>query len=1001
MVNLLSRLGSPEFHGTVYSFLNDRRLNARNFFDVAGHGGPGQIRLFDSGKPVALDGNPLLVDNPQSQTAPYTRLQSGFVLGGPLKFRHSASHTFFFTSFEKQNIHARQDANFAVPTVAERGIFGTGATGFSKVGSTRIPMTPDSLAGDAIFSLYPFPNNPSGPYGPNTYTDALAAGAGAEVASVKVDHYFQAVRWISAVTARYNITDESSVVPVTSQAIDSSLSPKLRTQNLATFLNSNFTPATTQTVRLSYGRSSSHFDPAPEPGLLPSQVSDTPFLLNAPLLLNVTNPNSAAPGYLSATSPTGAALLQSLGYGSTTGSEQVTGPLGQVNIAGFSPVGVDVFNFPQTRANNTFQWADTITHIHGRHTFTGGFDIRRSQLNSNLNRNARPLAQFGGLLEPTERLPLVMNQTCNLSDPSCVLAQGVLAPATLAAAGVPNGFFQTLTNGTDTSLGIRFTQYNFFLQDALFVTSNFRVTAGLRYEYNTAPHTVGDKLENSFNSQALYQEAVPVENMCPLRCAGLADYFKTIPDYSPTFGSDPWNLHPRVGFAWDVKGKQRLAIRGGFGTYSSPSPGVVLGQSRSAFPDSIPLNLANFSTLSDKGSYLFNLANPTVRAENPYLSGALIPGTLNQLYPGANPVELIALDLYSLRGSLSPSYPSLDLVLPAKNLRNPRSSQIGLTVEGELPGQWIASMAYVGTIGHSLFRLLTPQSGLNRSLVQFANDVTPVVGNASATGDVVFPFLSGVMQPPQPNPIANSFTVAPTIFDSSASSLYNSLQAQLRKSYSRGIQFSSAFTYSHAIDNASDFFDTAGAFALPQNSANPSERGSSGFDARLRSVTYSIWDLPGKGSWLGDWQFAGIFTAQTGQPYTINSIYDVNQDGNLTDRLETAAPLIAGSSNDPRIRLRLASGVNPFSLLAPLGGNGAVGRNTFQATGLESLDCALVKSFHIRESQKLAIRGEFFNALNHTNFGIPVRILEAPGFGASASTAVPARTVQLALKYLF
>ena len=72
----------------------------------------------------------------------------------------------------------------------------------------------------------------------------------------------------------------------------------------------------------------------------------------------MTDPNSSSPNYISASSAAGSALLGSLGYGAIANSEKITGPLGQVKIAGFSAVGVDVFNFPQSRANNTFQWAE-------------------------------------------------------------------------------------------------------------------------------------------------------------------------------------------------------------------------------------------------------------------------------------------------------------------------------------------------------------------------------------------------------------------------------------------------------------------------------------------------------------------------------------------------------------------------------------------------------------------------------------------------------------------
>jgi hypothetical protein len=211
----------------------------------------------------------------------------------------------------------------------------------------------------------------------------------------------------------------------------------------------------------------------------------------------------------------------------------------------------------------------------------------------------------------------------------------------------------------------------------------------------------------------------------------------------------------------------------------------------------------------------------------------------------------------------------------------------------------------------------------------------------------------------------------------------------------------SAFTFSHSIDDASDFFDSAGEFALSQDSAHRSERGSSGFDERLRSVTYFVWSLPGKRVRLRGWQLSGIFTAQTGQPYTVNTVYDINSDGNLTDRLQTTVGLTAGPASNDRIQVQLAPGVSPMSLLAPAGKDGAVGRNTFRAPGLTSLDGALSRPFAIRERHTMVIRAEAFNALNHPNFGIPVRILETPGFGGSVNTAVPARTIQFAVKYSF
>ena len=81
--------------------------------------------------------------------------------------------------------------------------------------------------------------------------------------------------------------------------------------------------------------------------------------------------------------------------------------------------------------------------------------------------------------------------------------------------------------------------------------------------------------------------------------------------------------------------------------------------------------------------------------------------------------------------------------------------------------------------------------------------------------------------------------------------------------------------------------------------------------------------------------------------------------------------------------------------------NGAVGRNTFRAAGIASLDLALTKQFPLSSSANLDLRVEAFNLFNRTHFGIPIRILEAPSFGSSVNSSVSARNVQFSLKILF
>ncbi len=158
----------------------------------------------------------------------------------------------------------------------------------------------------------------------------------------------------------------------------------------------------------------------------------------------------------------------------------------------------------------------------------------------------------------------------------------------------------------------------------------------------------------------------------------------------------------------------------------------------------------------------------------------------------------------------------------------------------------------------------------------------------------------------------------------------------------------------------SDVFDLAGAFVLPQNSVTfAGERGQANFDARHRLAYNFIYEFQPPGTSRGfarhlleGLQVAGTGRYRTGQPFTVNSIFDVNLDGNLTDRLGNTNGLVrTGSRRQP---LRLAS--DPLTLLAPIGSDGAVGRNSFRAGGVLELDLsAPLKRFHLFGGQSVSV----------------------------------------------
>ncbi|HEV2829602.1 MAG TPA: carboxypeptidase-like regulatory domain-containing protein [Pyrinomonadaceae bacterium] len=1021
-VNVLTKSGSPDLHGSVYGFFTGNRLNAREFFDrVAAPGGTFTLTRQQDGAQVLLDGRQVVTPDPAGGKNPLTRTQLGFVVGGPIKLLDS----FFFGSFERVAIRANKESHFIVPAVEQRGILNAGATGLmldDLHGAPR-PIYAASIPGDAIFSLYPFPNNPLGPFGPNTFTTVLPADGNGTRFSGKIDRQFGTSElkktrrpWSlfnngDNLTARYNFSQETSTVPVTGEALFSSLRPRVRTHNIAFYLNRKLGTLVSDVIRLSFGRTRLTFGEVRDPFQNPSSFfPNEPFLLNAPLILNVSAPLAnetlTQPSFISASSVPGAALLTSLGYTAVTQAEQIAGALGEVKIPGFSTLGVDVYRFPQSRANNTIQIADTITYASPQsHIFTFGVDIKKIQINSTLDRNFRPQAVFGGLRTPLAGPPPAFEFNARLpGGPS--ITPHEYSGTTLAALGIPTGLFQTLAVDPNSTIGIRFTEIGLFEQSDFRLKNNLNLNVGARFTYLTRLRTQGKKLERALDLAELQRQGEDAIASCVndggirLACETAAHAIVSAfpADFSAAFEGDKFDLDVRAGLAWSLN--DRTIVRAGVGNYSGEFPGILLGESRNAFPDFLSLNVAHFPVSLRGGNilrqFLFNLANPALRALEP---GLFTPGALNQLSTNVSALSLLTSRVAKANGLVfSDSVLGVDLVLPQKNFKTPYSLQYAVTVERRIHDRYALSVAYVGTRGLELLRVSTPNLGVN------------YVMNPRGLQLVMAGFLVplpefGGRQPLAPQavvPLAG-LAIARTFYESSGMSRYDSLQVEFRKQYARHFQFGTAFTYSHSIDDVSDFFDTAGAFALPQNSLVRSERASSNFDVRMRSVTHFVWDFPKDGFFsggkrLGGWQLAGIVTAQTGQPYTVNSAFDTNRDGNLTDRLNSTTGLIRGSGS---IQLSLAPGTNPLDLLAASGRDGAVGRNTFRAPGQFNSDISITKFFNFNERFRLNARTEIFNVLNNTNFGVPVRILESPAFGRSTYTTTPPRTVQFVVKFLF
>lgn len=275
-------------------------------------------------------------------------------------------------------------------------------------------------------------------------------------------------------------------------------------------------------------------------------------------------------------------------------------------------------------------------------------------------------------------------------------------------------------------------------------------------------------------------------------------------------------------------------------------------------------------------------------------------------------------------------------------------------------------------------------------------------------------------QPLQPsaapfNPRPDQLFADINILESRASSNYNSLQVKFQQRLSNGLQLLSSYTWSKSIDDASNFFTSAGDPNFPQDSYNVrGERARSNFDVRQRlSVSYS-YDLPfGKGqryisdsgwmtSFLTGWQTFGIVTLQTGRPFTVALSTDFDNSGTGFSSLGFGANDRPNLVGDPRLSTRTPGqwfNTAAFSL-PPFGNFGSAGRNILDGPGYQNVNASLVKNTALKERVSLQLRAEFFNLFNRPNFNLPDNFFGSPTFGQILSAQSP-RHIQFGAKLLF
>jgi hypothetical protein len=253
--------------------------------------------------------------------------------------------------------------------------------------------------------------------------------------------------------------------------------------------------------------------------------------------------------------------------------------------------------------------------------------------------------------------------------------------------------------------------------------------------------------------------------------------------------------------------------------------------------------------------------------------------------------------------------------------------------------------------------------------------------------------------PPDFVPVLSSIYVQ----DTTGNSNYNSFQALLEKHFSRGLQFTAAYTFSKSIDNASSFENIVNPFD-PRRS-----RSLSLFDARHRFVFSPVWELPipkhegFAGKVVNGWQVSGIVTYQTGFPIRILSGDDTELTTSDGDFEVVGQPNITGP-----IHFSKPGPANNFTFFntgvfqdSALGTFGNAPRSLCCGPSISQTDISFTKRTPISERFNTEFRAEFYNVFNHTQFLTPDgNFSHTATFGTVLGARDP-RLIQFGFKILF